>query len=113
MWHGSELEMAQHRAHIRFMGNFARIAVLAALTLLTLGVFPNKRAGAVIAIGICVVAAVALHFLCALRQASMTPKRPRDSNQLGKLIKCRNATIKLSHYPWPIPPIPLTRVTES
>jgi uncharacterized RDD family membrane protein YckC len=63
MWQGPGLEMARLRAHIRSMGIFAKIAILAALTLLTLGVFPNKLAGAVIAIGTCVVAAVALHFV--------------------------------------------------
>jgi hypothetical protein len=41
----------------------AKIAVLAALALLTLGLFPNRWAGAVIAIGTCVVAAVVLHFV--------------------------------------------------
>jgi len=45
------------------MGNFAQIAILAALALLTLGVFPNRRAGAVLAIGTCVVVAVVLHFV--------------------------------------------------
>jgi hypothetical protein len=60
---GFRLEMARLRAHIHFMEKFAKIAILAALALLTLGVFPNKWAGAVIAIGTCVVAAVVLHFV--------------------------------------------------
>jgi hypothetical protein len=63
MWQGSGLEMARLRAHIRSMEIFAKIAILAALTLLTLGVFPNKRAGAVIAIGTCVMGALVLHFV--------------------------------------------------
>jgi len=45
------------------MESFAKIAILAVLALLTLGVFPNRRVGAVIAIGTCVVAAVVLHFV--------------------------------------------------
>jgi hypothetical protein len=52
-----------NRAHIRAMGDFAKIAVLAVLALITLGVFPNRWTGAVIAIGTCVVAAVVLHFV--------------------------------------------------
>jgi len=52
-----------NRAHIRIMETFAKIAVLAVLALITLGVFPNKWTGAVIAIGTCVVAAVVLHFV--------------------------------------------------
>jgi len=50
-------------SYIRIMESFAKIAILAVLALLTLGVFPNRRVGAVIAIGTCVVAAVVLHFV--------------------------------------------------
>ena len=38
------------------------LAGMAALLLITAGGFPNRRYGAVIALGICVMAAVALHF---------------------------------------------------
>ena len=40
-----------------------KIALLAGLTILTLGVFPDRRRGAVIAIGTCIAAAVVLHFV--------------------------------------------------
>jgi uncharacterized RDD family membrane protein YckC len=41
---------------------FLKIALLAGLGLLTLGVLPDRRRGAVIAVATCVVAAVVLHF---------------------------------------------------
>jgi len=40
-----------------------KIALLAALAILTVGVFPDRRKGAVIAIGTCIAAAVVLHFV--------------------------------------------------
>jgi ABC-type branched-subunit amino acid transport system permease subunit len=40
----------------------AKIALLAVLVILTLGVFPDRRRGAIIAIATCVAAAVVLHF---------------------------------------------------
>jgi hypothetical protein len=40
-----------------------KIALLAGLTILTFGVFPDRRRGAVIAIGTCIAAAVVLHFV--------------------------------------------------
>jgi hypothetical protein len=43
--------------------NFLKIALLAGLTILTFGVFPDRRRGAVIAIGTCIAAAVVLHFV--------------------------------------------------
>jgi hypothetical protein len=43
--------------------NFLKIALLAVLTVLTVGVFPDRRRGAVIAIAICIAAAVVLHFV--------------------------------------------------
>jgi hypothetical protein len=43
--------------------NFLKIALLAVLTILTFGVFPDRRRGAIIAIGTCVAAAVVLHFV--------------------------------------------------
>ena len=43
--------------------NFLKIALLGGLTILTLGVFPDRRRGAVIAIATCVAAAVVLHFV--------------------------------------------------
>jgi hypothetical protein len=39
-----------------------KVALLAGLTILTLGVFPDRRRGPIIAIAICVAAAVVLHF---------------------------------------------------
>jgi hypothetical protein len=43
--------------------NFLKIALLAGLTILTLGVFPDRRRGAVIAIATCIAGAVVLHFV--------------------------------------------------
>jgi hypothetical protein len=43
--------------------NVLKLALLAGLTIVTVGVFPDRRRGAVIAIGICVAAAVVLHFV--------------------------------------------------
>jgi hypothetical protein len=40
-----------------------KIALLAGLAILTLGVFPDRRRGAVIAIATCIAAAVVLHFV--------------------------------------------------
>ena len=40
-----------------------KIALLAGLAILTVGVFPDRRRGGVIAIAICVAAAVVLHFV--------------------------------------------------
>jgi hypothetical protein len=42
--------------------NALTLVGLAALLLITTGVFPNRRYGAIIAVGICIAAAVALHF---------------------------------------------------
>jgi hypothetical protein len=42
--------------------NFLKIALLAGLAILTLGVIPDRRRGAAIAIATCVAAAVVLHF---------------------------------------------------
>jgi hypothetical protein len=39
-----------------------KIALLAGLTILTVGVFPDRRRGAAIAIATCIAAAVVLHF---------------------------------------------------
>ncbi len=43
--------------------NFFKLALLAVLTVLTVGVFPDRRKGAIIAIATCVAAAVVLHFV--------------------------------------------------
>jgi hypothetical protein len=43
--------------------NFLKLALLAGLTILTLGVIPDRRRGAVIAIATCIAAAVVLHFV--------------------------------------------------
>jgi ABC-type branched-subunit amino acid transport system permease subunit len=40
-----------------------KIAILAGLVILTLGVFPDRRRGAFIAIATCMAAAVVLHFV--------------------------------------------------
>jgi hypothetical protein len=40
-----------------------KIALLAGLTIVTFGVFPDSRRGAVIAIATCIAAAVVLHFV--------------------------------------------------
>ena len=42
---------------------FFKLAALAGLMALTLGVIPDRRKGAAIAIGTCVVAACLIHFL--------------------------------------------------
>jgi hypothetical protein len=42
--------------------NFLKLALLAGLTILTFGVFPDRRRGAIIAIATCIAAAVVLHF---------------------------------------------------
>jgi len=57
------LESARLQAHILAMEAFIKIALLAALVVLTLGVIPDRRRGAVIAVGACVVAAFVLHFV--------------------------------------------------
>jgi hypothetical protein len=51
------------QAHILAMEAFIKIALLAVLMVLTFGVIPDRRKGAVVAIGTCVVAALALHFV--------------------------------------------------
>jgi uncharacterized RDD family membrane protein YckC len=56
------LESGRRQAHILAMEAFIKIAVLAALVVLTFGVIPDRRRGAVIAVGTCVVAALVLHF---------------------------------------------------
>jgi uncharacterized RDD family membrane protein YckC len=45
------------------MEAFIKIALVAALMVVTLGVIPDRRRGAVIAVGTCVVAALILHFV--------------------------------------------------
>jgi uncharacterized RDD family membrane protein YckC len=40
-----------------------KIAIFAVLLILTLGVFPDKRGGGMVAIATCIVAAVILHFV--------------------------------------------------
>jgi hypothetical protein len=40
-----------------------KIAILAGLVILTLGVFPDRRRGGIIAIATCIVAALILHFV--------------------------------------------------
>jgi hypothetical protein len=43
--------------------NVLKLALLAGLTIVTVGVFPDRRRGAIIAIATCVAAAVVLHFV--------------------------------------------------
>ena len=59
----SGLEKGLGRAHILAMEAFIKIALLAALVVLTFGVIPDRRKGAIIAIGTCVAAAIVLHFV--------------------------------------------------
>ena len=40
-----------------------KLALLAMLAIVTVGVFPDRRRGAILAIGICVAGAVILHFV--------------------------------------------------
>jgi hypothetical protein len=40
-----------------------KIALLAVLVILTFGVFPDRRRGAILAIATCIVAAIILHFV--------------------------------------------------
>ena len=57
------LENRRRQAHILAMEAFIKIALLAALMVLTLGVIPDRRRGAVIAVATCVAAALVLHFV--------------------------------------------------
>jgi uncharacterized RDD family membrane protein YckC len=57
------LESGRPQAHILAMEAFIKIALLAAFVILTFGVIPDRRRGAVIAVGTCVVAALVLHFV--------------------------------------------------
>jgi uncharacterized RDD family membrane protein YckC len=43
--------------------NFIKIALLAGLVILTLGVLPDRRRGGILAIATCIVAAFVLHFV--------------------------------------------------
>jgi uncharacterized RDD family membrane protein YckC len=45
------------------MSIFFKITLLAVLVILTVGVFPDRRRGAIIAIGTCIAGAAILHFL--------------------------------------------------
>ena len=42
---------------------FIKIALLAGLAILTLGVIPDRRRGGVLAIGVCIAGAFILHFV--------------------------------------------------
>ena len=42
---------------------FVKIAILVGLMILTVGVFPDRRRGGIIAIATCIVAAFILHFV--------------------------------------------------
>ena len=42
---------------------FIKIAILAAIVVLSLGVVPNRRLGSVIAVATCIVVAIVLHFV--------------------------------------------------
>ena len=63
MRQANALENGRRQAHILAMEAFIKIALLAALVILTFGVIPDKRRGAVIAVGTCVAAAFVLHFV--------------------------------------------------
>ena len=43
--------------------NLMKIALLAGLTVLTFGIFPDRLRGGIIAVGTCIVAALVLHFV--------------------------------------------------
>ena len=45
------------------VANALKLVGLAALLLISVGVWPNRRYGAAIAIGLCIIAAVVLHFV--------------------------------------------------
>ena len=45
------------------MAAVLKLALLASLAVVTFGVFPDRRMGAILAIGICVAGAVILHFV--------------------------------------------------
>lgn len=45
------------------MTGFLKLGLLAALMIATFGVFPDRRRGAILAIGVCVAGAVILHFV--------------------------------------------------
>jgi hypothetical protein len=40
-----------------------KLALLAMLAIATIGVFPDRRRGAILAIGVCIAVAVILHFV--------------------------------------------------
>ena len=40
-----------------------KLALLAGLVIVTIGVFPDRRRGAILAIGICIAGAMILHFV--------------------------------------------------
>jgi hypothetical protein len=63
LWQSEGLENALRPAHIPAMEAFIKIAVLVGLAVLTLGVIPDRRIGAIIAIGTCVMGALVLHFI--------------------------------------------------
>ena len=42
---------------------FIKMVILAGLVILTLGVFPDRRRGGILAVATCVVAALVLHFV--------------------------------------------------
>ncbi len=45
------------------MAAVLKLALLAGLAIVTLGVLPDRRRGAILAVGICVAGAVILHFV--------------------------------------------------
>jgi hypothetical protein len=51
------------RAYNPAMVSLIKIAALAGLAVVTLGVFPDRLRGAIIAVGTCVAAALVLHFV--------------------------------------------------
>jgi hypothetical protein len=63
LWQPEGLENGPTREHIPAMETFIKIGLLAVLAVLTLGGIPNRRIGALVAVGTCVVAAVVLHFV--------------------------------------------------
>lgn len=69
MWQPDGLETDRYRAHPEkgrkrlMVWTFIKIAILAVLVILSLGVIPDRRRGAIIAVATCIVAAIVLHFV--------------------------------------------------
>jgi hypothetical protein len=64
LWRRSGLEKARLRAHIQKMVvNALKLAALAGMVLIAGGLWSDFRKSAALAIGLCIVAALVLHFV--------------------------------------------------